>query len=260
MAAGLAYFCGATSALGHEHDAHLIPEDSVFSQYYFGGAVNLSTSYYLNVLDALNDAYAHGVFARAIVIPSFQNEYAVAIAKSESSYRIIHIEVDTHLWLFESLEDLKSGAVRIVDDDDGSKLAAEIRELEEYLPESPEDVSVTRCVREIPSQLGKDLYVLWADMLYRTRYPDKRPVNPDDDIDDIVIGVDGITYHFSFEYSDGRLTGKVWSPDKDSSTGKFVAITNLLRKACHAPDGKKILDEIDRQIGEMNQELSKSAY
>ena len=253
----LAWLFALTAAA--RDDEHLIPEDSVFSNHDYRRAPPLYADYYANVLSVLDDAFAPGIFARAIIFPSFQNEYAIAVAMDESSYRIIHLETDKKLWLFESLESLKAGEVRIYGDKTGSKLAAEIEELEDYLPDSPNDVSVDRCERPIPEVLGEKLYVLWGEMLFRTRYPDRRPVSPERD-GIFNAGLDGTTYHFSFEYHYERLAGKVWSPDKDSITGQMVAITNLLRAACRAGKNEKILAETEQRIDELAELLSKTVY
>lgn len=239
-------------------DAHLVPEDSIYSEKRFEPRRRNYDDYEKNVLNVLRDAFAPNIFARAIILPSFQNEYAVAVSKTDDAYKIIHLEADVHVWLFEILEMYKSGEISAVGKDAKQKNEEEIRELEKELPTSLEDVAVNRCEREIPSDVGRKLYSVWGEMLFRTRYPDKRPISPDGDAI-INVRTDGTNYHFSFEYHYLRLTGKTWSPSPDSVTGQFVHIAELIERACHSDDNE-IIVEIGTRADQLAQELSSSKY
>ena len=239
-------------------DEHLLPEDSAFSLHEYQRGQPNYADYYTNVLSVLDEAFAPGVFARAIVLPSFQEEYAIAILRTQGDYEIIHLQPELQIWQFEVLEIYKNGRVRILGDDDGAQVLEEIRELEQLLPQSLEDVAVERCERPISADLGERVHSLWGEMLFRTRYPDRRPVRIDGD-HTINFGVDGTTHHFSFDYQSQRLAGKTWSPMPDSVAGKFVAISDLLVEYCHS-DEEKLLNTLSAKIDELDRKLSSAAY
>ncbi len=254
----IALIFSSASALAGD-DEHLVPEASIFSEYYPRENGDSYADYEANVLKILAGAFDKNVFARAVVFPSFQHEYALAIEKNENEYKIVYLVPSVKIWLFEELDIYKAGRVRIVGDNDGSLLNEDIQRLEEFLPPSLSDVRVERCERIIPGGLGEKLHFLWGEMLFRTRYTDQRPLKLDGP-DSITVGADGVTYHFSFEHGYERLTGKIWSPDEGSVTGKFVAITEMLRGACHAKNGEATSEEIERRIDGLMATLSEAAY
>ncbi len=237
-------------------DEHLVPEDSVFSE---GAYEDYDLDrYYHSVMSVLKDAYAQETFARVIVLPSFWNEYAIAVSRKGGQYKIIHLTTDTSLYGFDALKDYKDGKVQITDGEGNSILDEEIAELEAKLPASIDDVVVEKCEIEIDEGLGDVLHTLWSEMLFRTRYADQRPVSTDGD-DTILIRADGINYHFSFDGGIDRLTGQIWSPDEGSVTGKFVDITDAMRKACLSKDNGK-LRGLRRSADALLVELSASPY
>ena len=194
-------------------DEHLIPEESEFThldRYDFD-------PYYANVKSAFKNAYDRNIFARLIVIPSFTPEYALAVAKEDETYKIIHFSPSHHIWAIESMRSYRNDET--------------IDELASSFPESVEDVTVETCELNIPTKLGENLYKLWGEMLYRTRYIDQRPIDSGED-STMTFGLDGTTYHFAFEHQQQVLNGKIWSPDEESPTGQFVEITNLMKRAC----------------------------
>lgn len=247
-------------------DDHLVPEDSVFSRGmppppYFSfddGTGYDSHDYYKSVLSVLNAAYERDIVARLIVIPSFQNEYAIALSREDDAWKIIYLRPEIHIWKFKSLEQFKSDAVRARSLDGESRNAEIIEELEAELPETIEDVAVETCALEIDDALGRALYTLWSEMLFRTRHVDRRPVTPEGD-ETVRIGADGITYHYSFDYGIGALAGKVWSPDEKSITGKFVAIGKMMRDACESQN-TGLFAEMRYDVEQLLAELAKSKY
>lgn len=54
-------------------------------------------------------------------------------------------------------------------------------------------------------------------MLLGTRYAD-----------DDILGMDGVTYHFSMDLGRETMAGKTWSPDPESKPGKLVKISDLM--------------------------------
>lgn len=240
-------------------DKHLLPEDSLYSAFnYKIERSDLLEQYDENVLWVFQEAFADDVFGRVIVHPSFQNEYAVAVKRNEDKFSVLVLEPTVHIWRYSLIEMYESGRVRILDDEDGSKLKKDLEELREGLPESLTEVPVESCEYELSANLGEHLFELWGEMLFRTRYPDKRPVTLDGESGSR-IGFDGVTYHFSFEYDHDRLAGKIWSPDSKSETGKFVEITNLLSGACQNKDSS-LVDKAQNETEKLLARLRQSAY
>ena len=237
-------------------DDHLTPEDSVFSE----GAFEKykSTGYYEKIVSLFRDVYSPEVFGRAFVLPSFQNEHAIAVSLKGGLYSIHYLSSDTKIYDFEALAEYRRGDVRITDENGNSLVDDQIAFLESSLPSSIEDVVITSCKLEIDETLGKMLYTLWSEMLFRTRHADRRPVTPDGE-QLLVIGADGVSYHYSFDYGVDVLTGKTWSPDKDSITGRFVAITDLMGPACTKKDDGALL-EIRNITEQLLADLAQSDY
>jgi len=248
---------GSTSVCQAREDEHLIPEDSIFSEKYYQDVEYIFDDYYKNVLNAFDEAFKHDTFGRVIVFPSFQNEYAISLTRNENAYEVLYLEAEQQIWGFETLKSLKNGEVTIVGDD-GSQIQNEIDELENRLPSTPEGIKIIECKLKIPQKTGDRLYLLWAEMLFRTRYPDRRPVTIGGD-DEIIVRADGTTYHFSFDYELPRLTGKIWSPQKDSVTGKFVEVTHLLKKSCLEKENKH-LDKANKLSRSILKRLRKRPY
>ena len=255
----LSIFCFLNSSSLASDDSHLLPEDSIYSEFYpLSENDDLVERYEENVLKVFADVFDQDVFGRVIVYPSFQNEYAVALKHNESKYSLLVLDPTIHIWRFSLVEMYEAGEVKILGDDDGSQLAEELKELKQGLPEAPTDIPVETCEREISADLGEKLFFLWGDMLFRTRYPDKRPLRLERD-DTIIVGADGTTYHFSFEYNYKRLAGQIWSPDADSVTGRFVTIARTLADACFEK-GKIDVVELDKLVSELSAELSNAPY
>lgn len=206
---------------------HLVPEDSVFTAPY----VFEFEAYYADVVSAFEDVYDRDVFARMIVLPSFTPEYAVAVARDGDVFAILHVQPNHHIWDFHLLESYKSGDIRSYDLEGNPTTQEVIAELEEMLPESVDALTVEKCEIAITKELAETLYSLWAEMLFRTRYVDYRPVSLDGD-ETFTIGADGVTYHFGFEYGADTLTGKVWSPDEGTQTARFVEVAETMKTAC----------------------------
>jgi hypothetical protein len=245
------------------YDEHLLPEDSVYTDVGLRGVdpyYDFYKDYEENVVRVLFDAFDDTVVARVVVYPSFQPEYVVGLVLNDKKYELLHLEPSVQLYQFEGLEVMKACGYKPMDDPDGSKHAASIREVEDHLPPSREDVAVERCERNISEAIGAKLYNLWGEMLFRTRYPDLRPVDPNSKARMINLGIDGTRYHFSFEYPGIVLAGNIWSPRPESNTGQFVSITSLMKEACHATDNDKILTEIERRVDDLMTTLAETVY
>lgn len=237
-------------------DDHLVPEDSIFSEATHEGS--RYDKYYENVVSLFRDAYSPGVFGRAFILPSFQNESAIAVSLEEGIYSIHYYSSDTNIYDFEALEEYRRGDVSITDEYGNSLVNEQIASLESSLPSNINDVVINSCKLEIDESLGRNLYTLWSEMLFRTRYADRRPATPDGD-QVLIIGADGVTYHYSFDYGVDILAGKIWSPEKSSIAGRFVAITKLMEPACTENDDEALL-AIREKTEHLLQDLSLSEY
>ncbi len=245
------------------YDAHLLPEDSVYTDIGLRTAdpyYSLDADYEENVVRVLFDAFHEPVVARVVVYPSFEPEYVVGLVLNGGKYGLLHLEPDIQLYQFEALEIMKAGGFKPNKDPDGSKHAASIRELEDDLPPSRDDVAVKRCEREISEKIGAKLYALWGEMLFRTRYPDLRPADPNSTARMINIGIDGVRYHFSLDYPGLFLAGNIWSPSPESNTGQFVAIAELMKEACRAEDSESILADLEQRVDGLAAALSETVY
>ena len=236
-------------------DAHLSPGETVFSQgLQRTDFLEFVDSYHANVVKVLRGAYGRHTFARVVVMPSLQNEYAVALAHSDDEFRVLHVEADQSIWAYSYFEMFIAERDASTD----KKLSVEDEELMSLLPKRIADYTVTKCEKTIPHDLGHKLYSLWGEMLFRTRYPDQRPLKFGG-TRSLPPGLDGVNYDFSFDYSGQTLAGHIWSPSETSPTGKFVHITGLLKEACHSDD-PAIFQNITTKVDTLADELSKSAY
>lgn len=245
------------------YDDHLLPEASVYTDIRTLTGDKYSSvyaDYEENVARVLIDAFNDSVVARVVVLPSFEPEYAVGLTLQDGNYAILVLEASTQLVNFEHLEMMRAGAYRQADDLDGSKQAAEIKDIESQLPASRKDVAVKRCERKVSERVGAKLYTLWSEMLFRTRYPDLRPANADAPPAPLGLHIDGTAYHFSFEYPGFTLAGKIHSPTEESITGRFVAITRLMKDACHAEDNEGLIVDLEHHVDELTARLSKTVY
>lgn len=244
-------------------DDHLVPEPSAHQTIRVqeeGLRDYWDWTYEADVGRRLSEAFDPDVFGRMIVLPLNGREYAVALRFDDAQYRILHLELSAHLLEFEELDDLRARAEASVDGPEKEKLIAWMRRIENALPPTRDDIVVNRCERNIASELGEKLYTLWSEMLFRTRYRDFRPVRPDDRGELRVFIGSTTAYHFSFEYSGVTLEGQIYNPRRESNTGQFVAIAELLKDACGARRNDDILADIEQRAEQLTATLSATAY
>jgi len=240
----------ATSAVAQEH---LVPEQSVFPDYSadFGEYNSL-------VASAFKEAFDRNVLARVIAIPSFRREYAIWLKRTGNAYTVYFLEPTVQLWGHPSLKMLESGQEGILNKDGTSRRDEEgIARLKAELPADPRDVKFNRCEIRIEESLGDRLVRAWTAMLLQTHY-DEVPTQIDADgtvLQTVTVHADGDTFHFSMPYADPlELEGYAWSPDTNSKTGKFVAITNTMKKLCEMKD-RKLEQQLSRQADELLAQL-----
>jgi len=188
---------------------HLEPEQSQFSGIFM-------PQYYGTVLEAYSETYDKEFVARAIVFPSFQPEYAVAIKKQNEEFKVVHLQTKKQFWAR-----IMEGKVE-----------------EEY--------EVDRCEKEIDKVLANKIISIWEKMLLGTKYRNYLKE------DNMLVGLDGTTYHFSMRlpHLPGRwMAGKTWSPQVESPTGLLVGISDGLVSYCSGENSS--INDIEFKIEEL---------
>lgn len=102
---------------------------------------------------AISDRY---VFATALVIPPFSEEFAVGIRMSGDNYSIVGATPEKQIWI------------------EYRKALGEREELTESLPEIP----ITSCEMPLSPDMGSRLLDAWFEMLRRTKYPYDNKLEP----------------------------------------------------------------------------------
>ncbi|WDI32126.1 hypothetical protein PUV54_02835 [Hyphococcus flavus] len=247
------------------YDEHLLPEESIFTDRdfrlsAFGGPFSLDFEHYMHyeehVARVLHDAFRFEIVARVLAYPSFKSEFAIALELKDEKYRILLFEPSVQLRHFDELEIMQEKA-------ETEELASYQKYLDDQnieLPETREQVEISQCEISISNELGAKLYSLWSEMLFRTRYPDLRPASPDAEPALLDLAIDGTSYHFSFEYPGFTLAGRIHSPREDSTTGRFVDITETMKSACLQPDNITILTNIEQRIDALMATLSETDF
>jgi|GEM_PF-2527954 len=246
-----------TLAMARDDD-HLLPEYSVFSDFQPAMPDQYYDDYEENVLRFFSEAFEEGIFARVVVFPSFSPEYVIAISRDNRGFKLLHLEADVMLWPFEDLEEALSKEAQAATEEDRQKAREYIQDLRSLAPENRDNVSVNRCEYALPSAIGQGLHSLWAEMLFRTRYPDRRPIATDGE-PIINIQIDGTNYHFSFEYKYARLAGRARTHEEGSINGEFVAITDQLKQGCVEIEADFFV-VLEHEIQTLLAELDKAVY
>jgi hypothetical protein len=197
----------ASPASASPPGSRLQPEDGNFAGY---------RSSERRVFDA---AFAPDVVARMIGEPSFQHEYAVALALDGGTYRLFVLEPSAQIWSYTILKMMKDGSITSTDDKGRSTTADQIQQMEAELPPHPEDLKVARCDLVIAPELAARIVESWKRML-RTTEPSA------------MLGLDGAIYHFAVRDGGSERSGQTWSPDTASNAGRLVHIGLALRDAC----------------------------
>ncbi|MGD9800928.1 MAG: hypothetical protein AB7V02_10060 [Parvularculaceae bacterium] len=158
------------AALATTADAqdHLEPEDSIYTRWYD----QEFDRYDSIVVSKFEDSFDHGYIARAIVIPSFEPEWAVAIQQQEEKFSLLYLKPETHLWLFEVLRDYEAGRITSRDREGNDTTQKDIQELRDQLIVPLDKVKVERCELPLDAPTGEQLTTLWRTALRQTRFPD----------------------------------------------------------------------------------------
>jgi hypothetical protein len=220
---------------------HLEPDSSIL-----GGSAFMA-SYDMQVQRTFREAYGFDVAVRMVALPSFVPEYAVGLVSKAKSgwsgpYRIFALTPAASLWTYQIIAMLKDGSVRILDDKGQKEQKKEIARLQASVPSNPDNLKVARCEADISDALGGRILKIWRAMLMRTRYPQQN-----------MNGADGVAYHFSMS-AFGPLSGKVWSPDRNSSIGTLVTLADEMYDICTKKKDAS-MDQLEKLTAELEHRL-----
>ncbi len=217
-----------TSPYAYGQD-HLEPEDSVYQ----GRATqdDILSGYHRDVVKKFGGLYNGGFSARAIVLPSFETEYAIGISSEGESPKIVGLRAETQLWLYSILKTYESGERRNKDRQGNDTTKQLEEELRSSIPPTIDEVALTHCENPI-TEGDRALFVsLWREMLYDTRYPEKGR-----------FGFDGVSYHFSGDFDQQTLAGQVRRPSDGSTTRRLTETSERVIEACFESSSVKLVE------------------
>jgi hypothetical protein len=211
---------------------HLEPESSAFNTREELWDLNYNDM----VLTQFKDLFDSDVVARMIGEPSFRPEYGVGLAHGKDGWRVIAVESASYLWSYEVM--------------DKNELH------DSKLPADWHANAVRRSAQSLDPALAARIANLWNRMLYDTRYAGLPPRFTADGLthdDDVIIGADGETFHFS----GGSVSGKTWSPSDKAPPGMLVDLALAMIAYCQHKS-TKTLAAIEQAAAVLEQRLSES--
>lgn len=214
----LVLFLSPASVVGQSYD-HLEPEGSIFG-------TQVSLDYYSNVAKVLGDVLPYQSPKVTVMIPI--RERVIGIDDSENPCSVVVGSVEQSLWSYE---------VRANNPD--------LDELPNSYPEDPMDVAVNVSREPISQELCTRIRAAWISMLLGTRYPAPEEAR---------IGVDGVTYHFSAWHPGQLLAGKIWSPDRGTTTGKLVMLSRVMESYAGSGSAEDLAD-IESTLEDLESDL-----
>lgn len=224
---------------------HLEPDHSILGSDTFASDPTMrriesaNADYYGRVREKLKDVYTSSVEIRMVVFPSFFPEYAVGLFStsghgSGAPYRIFTVTPAAQIWTYTLIDMIKSGQSRVVVGDKNKDL----ERLESSVPRNLSDLKVSRCETGISDALGARIVAVWHKMLLRTR-PYAVPE----------LGLDGVDFHFGMGAPKLHLlTGKVWTPARDTTTGNLVAIGEAMNNVCNKSADMAKLEKVTAEL------------
>lgn len=222
---------------------HLEPDGSIL-----GGSAFMA-SYDLMLRNVLHTAYEPEVVLRMVAQPSFIPEYAVGLRRTSqysrgAPYRIFGLTPATSVWTYQSIAMLTRGEVRMVGEKSQDLQKKEIARLQASVPTDPHDLKVTFCETSIGDGLGGRIVEVWRKMLMRTRYSAQ-----------YTAGTDGANYDFGMMVPGlGPISGKVWLPDRNSSTGALVTLADQMYGLC-AKKKNASMEQLEKITAELEHRL-----
>ncbi|MEA3065518.1 MAG: hypothetical protein QOJ27_1970 [Sphingomonadales bacterium] len=208
--------------------------------------------YEADVRRVFREGFAAGVMLRAIVRPSFSEEYAVGLRRTQKGYEIFALQPSRQIWAYQAIRLYKRGraGVIILDDpgpggksgkraellgDPGAALrdgtAEEVARLEKDLPADPGDLPLERCAAAVDDGAAAALTAAWRRMLDAVR--------PDEDL---MPGLDGTSFHFSMEADGRRLAGEAWSPQEGTRPARLARLAEAMRDYCGTREGERLAE------------------
>jgi hypothetical protein len=208
---------------------HLVPKANAFVQ---------PDPYLLKVRHIFAQALEEGVILSALVLPSFQDEYAVGLRVEGEAVEAFVLEPSSRIWDTELVRLFENGEIRQYDLE-GKKVPPEksmtLKKLKARTPADYRNIKATRRARPIPGELAVEIRAIWTTTLLDAR----RPAESSE-------VVDGVTYHFSAWLQRRReISRRVHSPDPESRTGRLTSLADAMRdyargKADLSPLTKKL--------------------
>lgn len=211
--------------------------------------------YYGLLNDRFREMDAPDVRVRLLVVPSFSPEWAIGIRHADGAFRIVYLTPATQLWRFPATEMLERGTVEYIGNlgeeelPDGEARRERtddiVRDRRAALPATPQKVPLFRCEQPVGADLARRIEGLWRAMLRGVRPPEN-----------LLLGTDGVTYHFSMEADEGDLSGEIWSPPEGSTTGLLVAVAERMRAYCKAGGSESDGAALEQAVRAIEQRLA----
>jgi hypothetical protein len=222
LIAATALICAA-AALGQ---SHLVPEEKN------DGPL---AAYEADLATVLREAFTPSVVARALVLPSFEPEYAVGLRKNADGYELFSVTpASTRISTYMMRDLIRQGhagsfALNMDTGEMKDRAAEEFEELGRGLPADPADLPLSQCAVKLDAAIAVELLGAWKTMLEEVR-----PVGGPQG------GIDGVTYRFFLNRDGGALTGETWSPRKNSRPATLARIAETMRDYCRTQDRRLV--------------------
>jgi len=184
--------------------------------------------YEYEIKKAFDKALNTDLCLKMVCLPSFQKEWLVGIKDDNNKKTVFLLTAKEHIWGYY-LKKEKSSRLN-------STVTQKAKE------DSDKTIDIENKSIEIDSNTAELLSEVWTQMLLKTQHTKNYR-----------IGMDGANYHF---YILG-IGGQVWSPIKDTNTGRLVEIGELLADYVKADVGKRkdILKTIQTKAEELQKKL-----
>jgi hypothetical protein len=169
------------------------------------------------------EAFAPGVRLRALVTPSFETEYVVAIRAGREGDEILALRPAQPIFAYSWLEMLRSGKAGVIAPGGGGT-RGEIERLQSTLPRDPAELPLARCVVPIEPALAALIAEAWGKLLRAIRAGETQPT-----------GLDGTGWRFELEAAGGTLAGATWSPKRGTPPARLARLAEAMREHCEAP-------------------------
>jgi hypothetical protein len=216
-----------TRAVGQEHLSPEIKQEGTLE------------AYETTVHQVLREAFETDVKFRVIILPSFRPEVAIGLRQGNDRFEIFSISPTRQIWTYQLIYMMKTGQVVTLGGDGATRQADEIKRMEAGLPPDPANLPLVRCAIGVDKKVAADITDVWKRMLEEVRSDD-----------DLSIGLDGETYHFSMTANGRALAGQAWSPYHKTRVGKLVTIAYAMRDYCQTQKAKHLrqLSSLAKQV------------